>query len=270
MNRYTRLWLPLAVLSLIVLTGCSKTTVRTVGGGGGNNGGGGSGGNGCPTALKITAGDTIPVVGADVSIKTSIPGLLYQWAGPGNFFLAANGDQDSITIHGIRIYQSGWYYCSGSQPNCNNSIFDSVYIDVQYQQGSPSCSLANDQMSNTAGLPDFNGGLITKSYSPSYSAIVLDMSDAATEYDFIFNPNNGNTEPKDGVYYTTSYDFLDPNIDADAISLIINYFPYFLNSDAGQKVYVSHVNGKLRISFCSLMAEGSGASGTFTGQVTEQ
>jgi hypothetical protein len=125
-------------------------------------------------------------------------------------------------------------------------------------------------MSNTAGLPDFNGGTITKSYSGSYNAIILTVSDNATEYDFVFNSNLGDTEPKDGIYYTTDMAFFDPDQDADVMNVNINYFPYYLLSDNGQKVYVSHVNGKLRISFCSLKADGSGASGLFTGQVTEQ
>jgi hypothetical protein len=269
MNHYIRQGLPIVFVSLIVLTSCSRTTVRTVGGGNGGNNNNGGGSNKCPTGLKITASDSTPVVGSDVSIHTNQDGPMFGWSGPGNYFLSANGGQDSITISGIKIIQSGWYYCTGSEPGCN-SIFDSVYIDVQYQQGSPSCALTNDQMSNTAGLPDFTGGLITKSYGGSYSSIVLDASDNATEYDFVFNPNNGNSEPKDGIYYTTSLPDFDQSVDADILYVTINYFPYYLVSDDGQTVYISHVNGKLRISFCSLRADGSGAGGVFTGQLTEQ
>ena len=272
MNHYIRVGLPLVLFSFLILIGCSKTTVRTVGGsnsGGNNGGGGGGGGNKCPTSLKITASDTTPVVGSDVTIRTDQDGPMFGWAGPGNYFLSANGGQDSITISQIKIIQSGWYYCTGSEPGCN-SIFDSVYIDVQYQQGSPSCSLTNEQVLNTAGLPDFNPFIITKTYGGAYGTMYMDAGDAASEYDFYFNPNNGNTEPKDGIYTTTSAANFDQFTDANVVYVTINYFPYFLVSDDNQTLYVSHVNGKLRISFCSLKADGSGAGGIFTGQLTAQ
>jgi hypothetical protein len=264
MNRYIRLGLPLVFVSFMVLTGCSKLfpphpKVDLSGSGGSPK---------CPANLKITANDSTPVVDSNVILTTNQTGLMDQWSGPGNYFLSANTGQDGITINQIMIYQSGWYYCVGEQTNCN-SVADSIFIDVQYQQGTPSCSLTNDQISNTAGLPDFNGGTLIKSYG-GYGAIQLDVEDGVVEYDFVFNPNNGNTEPKDGIYYTTNDLSFSNGQDADAIILTINYFPYYLTSDPGYKVYVSHVSGKLRISFCSLKAEGSGASGLFTGQVTEQ
>jgi hypothetical protein len=268
MNHYVRLGLPLVFVSLIVLTGCQKASTHTSNGNSGGNTNNGSGG--CPTSLKITASDSTPVVGSNVTIRTNQDGPPFGWSGPGNYSLPANGGQDSITINQIEILQSGWYYCTGSEPGCNNSIFDSVYIDVQYQQGSPSCSLTNDQISNTAGLPTFTGGTITKSFSGSYNATVLTVSDNVVEYDFVFNSNLGDTEPKDGIYYTTNMAFFDPSLDADVMNVNINYFPYYLLSDNSQQIYVSHVNGKMRLSFCSLSAEGSGANGLFTGQVTEQ
>ena len=264
MNRYiVRAGLPLVLISFILLTGCKKLfpphpSISLSGGG-----------NKCPAPLKLTATDTIPAVGSDVTISTNQAGPLYQWAGPANFFETAGSDQGSILISGIKLYQTGWYYCSGSQVNCN-SVFDSVYINVQYQQGTPSCALTNDQISNTAGIPDFTGGYIYKDIYSGYGSVLLDVDDGGgTDYNFLFNPSNGSAEPKDGVYYTTDYSFGASDLDADAISLTINYFPYFLNSHAGQKVYVSHVNGKLRISFCSMTCSGDGVSGTFTGQVTE-
>jgi len=264
MNRYTSVGLSLVFVSVIILTGCDKLfpphpKIDLSGGGSPS----------CPTSLKITASDSTPVVGSDVTIRTDKTGPDYQWSGPGNFFLTANSGQDSETIHQIMIYQSGWYYCEGIQTNCSSTVADSVYLDVKYQQGTPSCSLANQQITNTGGLPDFSAATVFKSYG-GYGAIQLDADDGVTDYLFVFNPNNFNTEPKDGVYYTTNDLLFSNGEDADAIDLTINYYPYYLTSDPGQKVFVSHVNGKLRISFCSLTAEGSGVSGSFSGQVTEQ
>jgi hypothetical protein len=262
MNHYTRFALPLAFVFFIIVAGCKKIEQDL--GINKNNGGG------CPTSLKLTVSDSTPVVGSNVTIYTHQVDPMFGWAGPLNYSLPANGGQDSITINQIEIIQSGWYYCTGSEPTCNNTIFDSVYIDVQYQQGTPSCALTNDQIGNTAGLPAFTGGTITETYSPSYNAMALIVTDGVVEYDFVFNPDNGNVEPKDGVYYTTDMPYMVQGLDADVINVNINYFPYYLLSLNNQQIYVSHVNGKLKISFCSLNAQGSGANGQFTGQVTEQ
>jgi hypothetical protein len=77
-------------------------------------------------------------------------------------------------------------------------------------------------------------------------------------------------EPKDGIYYTTDVPIFDPQQDADAINMSCSYGPYYFGCRPGQKIYVSHVNGKLRVSFCSIGAgDESGANGLFTGMVTE-
>lgn len=148
-----------------------------------------------------------------------------------------------------------------------------MYIRVQFAQGTPGCSLADGQITSTAGLPNLAAPTVTKSYSLSYNAIVLDVSDGAfgPEYDFVFNSYDGNNEPRDGIYYTTNLASFDPLQDADAINMNCTYGAYYFSSDAGQKIYVSHVSGKLRISFCSVKADDSGgANGLFTGEVTEQ
>jgi hypothetical protein len=156
-------------------------------------------------------------------------------------------------------------------PDCQ-TYTDSVYIHVQYAQGIPSCTLTNEQITSTAGLPDMSGATVTKSYSASFNAITVAVSGAVfgPEYNFVFNSYNGNEEPKDGIYYTTDIFSFYPQQDADVINMNCTYGTYYFSSESGQKIYVSHVNGKLRISFCSVKADdSSGANGLFTGEVTE-
>jgi hypothetical protein len=227
--------------------------------------------NGCFVGLRLTPSDSIPVVGDSVTIYANQLGLLYEWSGPDNFFDQSNTGSNSITIPQIEINQTGWYYCTASKPDCK-TYTDSVYIRVQYSQGKPSCTLTDDQITSTSGLPDVSGGTVTKSYSASFNAITVDVSDGAfgPEYDFVFNSYNGNTEPKDGIYYTTDFSSFSQDQDADLININCTYSYFYFISEAGQKVYVSHVNGKLRISFCSIKADdSSGANGLFTGEVTE-
>ena len=225
--------------------------------------------SGCFVGLRLTPNDSIPVVGDTLRIYANQLNLNYQWSGPGNF--SYQSTDNNMVIAGIQIFQSGWYYCTASLSGCK-TFTDSVYIRVRYTQGTPSCSITNNQILSTAGVPDFNAVLITKSYNLSYSAIMVQASDLGSmEYDFIFNSLNGNNEPQNGIYYTTNIPIFDSDQDANAICMTLIYGTYYFTSNAGQKVYVSHVNGKLRIAFCSVKADDSGGSnGLFTGELTVQ
>lgn len=227
--------------------------------------------SGCFVGLRLTPKDSTPVVGDSLAIYANQINLMYQWSGPGGFWYQSTSGENDIVIPQVRIDQSGWYYCTASIPDCK-SYTDSVYIRVQYAQGTPSCTLSNNQITSTAGIPDFNAALVTKSYNLSYSAIAMQASDLGSlQYDFVFNSDIGNNEPKDGIYYTTDVPIFDSQQDANVIFMDCIYGIYYFSSLPGQKVYVSHVNGKLRISFCSIKADdSSGANGLFTGQLTQQ
>jgi hypothetical protein len=248
-----RIYLPF--IAVIALFGCQKSKT-----------------NGCFVGLRLTPNDSIPVVGDSLVIYANQLDLLYQWSGPDNFFLQSTTGSNSITIPQVEISQSGWYYCTASEPDCN-SYSDSVYIRVQYAQGTPSCTLTNDQITSTAGVPDVTAATVTKSYSATYNAITVAVDDGAfgPEYYFVFNSYDGNSEPKDGIYYTTDIPIFSSDQDADVINMNCVYSTYYFSSEAGQKIYLSHVNGKLRIAFCSIQADdSSGVNGLFTGEVTEQ
>jgi len=229
------------------------------------------GSDGCAAGLKLTANDTTPFVGDSVVITANQKGLYYQWASSSNASHLSAEYSDRLTLTPVEIRQSGWYYCNASKPGCN-PVNDSIYINVQYDQGKPGCSLTNNLITNTAGAPDFNAYSVTKTYDVSYNAITITAYAGIgyPEYQFVFNSYNGNTEPKDGIYCTTSIAAFDPLQDADLINMNCLYGFYYFTSDDGQKIYVSHVNGKLRVSMCDLKADDtSGANGLFTGQLTE-
>jgi hypothetical protein len=242
----------LPLVALVLLMSCRK-----------------SGSSGCPVGLRLTPNDSIPVVGDTLRVYANDLNMNYQWSGPG--IIPYQSTDNSMSIPDIRIFQSGWYYCTAWLGGCTTFI-DSIYIRVRYAQGTPSCSLANNKIQSTAGVPDFNAALVMKSFNLSWNAIMMQASvPGSMEYDFIFNSLNGNTEPKDGIYYTTNIPIFDSDQDANALCMTLTYGMYYFTSNSGQKVYVSHVNGKLRISFCSIKADdSSGANGLFTGELTEQ
>lgn len=242
----------LIVLSGVLFAACKKSSA--------DNGG-------CFAGIKLTPTDSVPHAGDTVSIYANVPKLLYQWSGPDNYTSNGFTDANFITIQGIQIHQTGWYYCGASVPGCNPHS-DSVYIRVQYQQGKPPCSLTDGTISNTAGIPDFAGASVAKYYDGGVTVSAYGGI-GYPEYYFVFNSYNGNTEPQDGIYYTTSIPAFDPLQDADVVNMNVVDDFYYFTSDDGQKIYVSHVNGKLRISFCGIRADdSSGANGLFSGQIT--
>jgi len=63
--------------------------------------------------------------------------------------------------------------------------------------------------------------------------------------------------------------------DANVVVGLCQYGSYYFQTHANQTVYVSHVNGKLRVSFCDLKYSGDNGNSvmvtsTFSGQLTEK
>lgn len=232
-------------------------------------------GSACPTNLKITANNIKPTVGDRLTLNAHLGGIIYNWVGPSNFAVYKADGSDSIVLEIIKLKQTGWYYCTASLPGCN-SVTDSIYIDVQYEQGLPPCSLTNNVITGT-GIPTLQATVVTKQFDPTWQSksLYATGSFGLPTYTFLFNSYNGNTEPKDGVYITSNVQVFDPLQDKNIIYAQCQYGSYFFKSHSNQKVYVSHVNNKLRISFCNLTFGGDNGNSVmvtsvFTGQITEK
>jgi hypothetical protein len=228
----------------------------------------------CPTSLKLTANDTTPTVGDELYISTNDGQSIYNWTGPLNFVVQSQGGADYIEFDNIEINQSGWYDCGVSIPDCY-SLFDSIYIDVQYRQGNPPCSLTNNSISGNS-VPTLQATSVTEQFDNTWNCISLYASGTYgyPTYTVLFNSYNGTAEPKDGIYTTTNVQSFLPSQDADVIYLQCQYNNYLFQSIANQDVYVSHVNGKLRVAFCGLNFGGDSGNSvifnaTFSGEMTE-
>ena len=68
----------------------------------------------------------------------------------------------------------------------------------------------------------------------------------------LFNSYNGNAEPLDGVYMTTDQLTFDVTQEYNTVSVSFIYQGVFFHCQPDQKLYVSHVNGKIQISFCNM------------------
>jgi hypothetical protein len=229
----------------------------------------------CYSALEITADNITPTVGDDLTINANTGQSIYTWSGPLNYAESKADGSSGVTFNNIKINQSGWYYCASSLPGCN-TLYDSIYIDVKYKQGSPACSLTDNVVEGDL-VPTLHAFNVSKSFDPSWNCKMLYASGnfGYPTYRFGFNSYNGDTEPKDGIYVTHDVQAFDPFQDANVIYIQCQYSNLFFRSRANKEVYVSHINGKLRIAFCDLEFGGDDGggnyfTGTFTGQVTEE
>lgn len=229
----------------------------------------------CPSNFTVTASTLTPTVGETVTLTASPERWNYLWNGPQGFFVNQTTGVNTITIEDIKLNQSGWYVGSLTGTGCG-VLLDSVYIDVKYKQGDPPCSLTNNQVSSSS-LPDLQASSIRKYYDISFNGITLHAAGSYgyPTYSFIFNSYNGNAEPKDGLYVTTNVPVFDHFQDANVVVGICQYGSYYFQTHANQTVYVSHVNGKLRVSFCDLKYSGDNGNSvmvtsTFSGQLTEK
>ena len=143
----------------------------------------------------------------------------YNWTGPLHFAVLKNDGSDTISFDNIKINQSGWYRCAASVPDCN-TLFDSIYIEVKYKQGTPPCSLTNDFLEGN-GVPDLHATSVLKQFDNSWNCVSVYASASFSypTYTFLFNSYNGNTEPKDGIYVTTDVQAFEPSQDANVIYL---------------------------------------------------
>lgn len=196
---------------------------------------------------KITA--TTPVkIGDEIKLNVAEVGenSMYNWNGPDNF----RSMSASNSIGYAELKHEGWYYVSLSNNSCESKV-DSIYIDVQLEQGTPSCNAA----ANTVGysnLADDNFSYVSKRVESTYGLLSLEGSGNGNIYIY-FHPGWRTKEPEDGIYTTTNvplFDQVDNNYNKVFISTVKESI--YWSSHGGQQVFVSHINGKLQVRFCSL------------------
>jgi len=228
-------------------------------------------GSNCSTDIQLTSTKLTPAVGESFTItalKVS-DNDLFQWSGPGNY---SGMFSNSITVDNPGYLDRGWYYCSKSNPECGQTVFDSIFIDLKLRQGTAPCTLANNSLSG-GSIPTTSFYSVNKNFDPTFNGKAL-YGTATTGYptDFrvLFNSNNGNVEPLDGIYTTKNsiiFSQTDPYV---WISLSFVYGGQFFHSHPDKDVFVSHVNGKLSASFCNVPFSNGTYIINLSGMLTEQ
>jgi len=178
---------------------------------------------------------------------------------------------NTLTIDDIKLSQSGIYYCNKANSDCNSSVSDSIVIDVKLKQETAPCSPTNNVVT-CSNIPSATFSSVSKSYGGTFNTISMYANGAYgyPVFTVLFNSYNGNTEPKDGTYTTTDRQVFDMLQEPNEISISFLYASYFYHCRPGNKAYVSHVNGKLQVTFCGLeFGSGYTAPTTCSGKITQ-
>ena len=243
----------MAVCLAFIITGCKKA------------------GSDCSTDINLTSTNSTPTVGESFTLTAlkASDNNLFNWSGPGNF---SGVYGNSITVDNAGYLDRGWYYCSKSNVECGQTIFDSIFIDMKLRQGTAPCTLTNNSLSGS-GIPNTSFYSVIKNFDPTFKGMALNGT-ATTGYpsDFrvLFNSNNGNIEPLDGIYTTTNsitFGQTDPYV---WISLSFTYGGQFFHCHPNKDVFVSHINGKLSASFCNVPFSNGTYIINISGKLTEQ
>jgi hypothetical protein len=250
------------VIFIFLLAGCQK------------NGDSGNGGQSqCDKIKNVRASASGPVtIGETLQIYTQEVGgyRIYSWIGP-NFF---SSQDPRNTIYDVELKNEGWYYLSVSNSDCPTKI-DSVYVDVKLQQGNPACTVAGNTCTFN-NLSNDTYSSVQKLYDPTYNFLTLRGNGGASSstLDIFFHHYYKTHEPDDGIYTTISIPSFDNDGNYNKVFLSTVKSSIYFSSHEGQTVYVSHVNGKLQVRFCSLVMSGSNGANSFTtnasGNLTQQ
>jgi len=209
-------------------------------------------------------------VGESIVLKTNIvpPVVLYSWS---HDQTAQRWDDPTVTINPCTKNDEGWYYMAVSNPDCT-SMIDSVYILVINNPATPDCSPANNIVSFSS-IPNISFNQTSWGFNTDYNCPLLHGEPATGDQDLniYFNPYWASHEPEDGAYGI--YNILDFD-EADnkyGVYVVSRYSGIDFEATQG-KVYVSHVNNKLKVTFCSIALIGNDGSGslntTATGAIT--
>jgi len=242
------LTLPLALLLFILSVGCKKSSTDN-----------------CAQIpqVKITGAKKSYFVGDTIKLGTNMTPLgLYSWRTTNSLNEISN--TDGVFIPSCTKYDEGWYYLVVSYPDCATH-FDSVYISVINKAATAPCTPTNNTVTFSA-IPDITFGSCNWGLDPSWNRMDLsaNTSYGYPDFNIYFNPYWNNKDPEDGAYNISPSIAFDQN-DLYTVFISSTYESVYFQSGTGQ-VYVSHVGGKLRVTFCSVSFSGDlgGPSNTIT------
>jgi hypothetical protein len=225
----------------------------------------------CPAVLNLSVNNATTTIGGDFKITApkESDNTTFQWYGPG---INSTTNSNTLEKFNVKYSDRGWYYCSKANSECNTSLQDSIFVDVKLNQETPPCTLTNNYIS-CSNIPNVSLTSITQGFDPTFNGMAVYGSGSFGYPSFrvLFNSYNGNTEPIDGTYTTTNSLTFDITQQYNEVSVSFLYSSIFFHCHPYQKLYVTHVNGKIQVSFCNMVfSSGSSTLTTCSGKMTKQ
>jgi len=212
--------------------------------------------------VKIVAEKTSFSVGDEIHLRINeMPDIaLFIWTHDNNPNMISS-DVD-VDINYAEKSDEGWYYLNVSYSDCETHL-DSIYISVKNKLATAPCIPTNNTVTFSS-IPDISPATVDWSYNTTWNRRVLaaDGAYGYPDFNIYFNTFWDTTEPEDGEYSVTTMSATNeyPPYTVYISSL---YSGIFFQAGSG-KVYVSHVNGKLQVTFCAVSLTGSDGSSSFT------
>jgi len=176
-----------------------------------------------------------------------------------------SGD-NTLFIYPCKKSDEGWYYVSISYPDCASKV-DSVYIAVHNPPATAPCSPATNTISFSS-IPSVNVGSTSWGMDVDWNCKNLSApgSGGYPDFNIYFQYYWNDKEPEDGAYdisNTITFDDGNPY----SVFMSSTYSSIYFQANPG-KVYVSHVNGKIQVTFCNIVFSGSLGGPTYTTSAT--
>ena len=202
-------------------------------------------------ATKIVA-PSVVVYGQQINVDVEkvVEETIYDWRGPANFSTYSN----KFEFFNATLRNRGMYYLNVNNQDCETHV-DSVYINVKLPQGTPTCNTTmNTGMYNNLANDSYT--TVSKGIDASYGYKSLNCYGVGT-LKVLFQQYWLNKEPEDGIYTTISSPTFDQiDYEFNKVFVTTTKSSIYWASQPDQKVYVSHVNGKLQVRFCDLILSG--------------
>lgn len=250
------------ILSLLLLNGCTKSSDTLIE-------------EYCNQlkSVKIVTEKTSYYVGEPIQLNVSLEvDGFYYWRHsqmPNDI----SNDADYYTDYATKTNQ-GWYYLTISNSDCE-TLHDSIYIEVLNKPADAPCDPANNTASFSS-IPDiaFTDATYAIDYTWNRKYIGGYQSFGYPDINLYFHPYWLDKEPEDGEYTIATGGMAFGSENVYEVFITSLYSSIFFQPRNGGKAYVTHVNGKLRVTFCNIELSGSLGgpvyTTTVTGRLTEQ
>ena len=214
--------------------------------------------NNCPASQTVSINHNgAVVVGWPLSMEADVQSAdyIYKWSGPNGWKKQYDGNASDayLQVHeNMTAADAGEYKLQLINTDGCLAYEGSTMVDVV---SSPQCNIAaNTSTSSVAGKGNFN--FIYRSFSESNGHYVMSGAETVLgDYMGIAFPSD--VIPQPGIFKTGEYF----GIESGKVGLFIAVGGYTYTANADQPVFLTRINNKFEINFCSIQFDNPSTPG---------